>query len=110
MYVSLPLSHAVCTKDTSGDYCLSKLASNATAIAASGVSNAAQKPLSATDGTPNADVFTAANILFIGANSNMTEAQLCTECTKNVLTNYFSFESTTAYTGGLARCVVKAEL
>jgi len=102
MYVSLPLSHAVCAKDISQNYCLSTLANNATAKAASGVSNAAQKPLSATDGTPDADVFTAANILFMGANSNMTYAQLCTECTKNILTSYFSFESTTPYSGGLA--------
>ncbi|KAF8517042.1 hypothetical protein BU17DRAFT_67157 [Hysterangium stoloniferum] len=102
MYVSVPFSHAVCATTAAGDFCLNKLANDATVKAASGLNNAAQKPLSATDGTPDADVFTAASILFLGANSNMTSAELCTECTKNILTSYFSYESTTAYSGGLA--------
>jgi hypothetical protein len=103
MYIVNPLSSAVCAKDTSGNLCLSKAASNATAAAGSGVSNAAQKPLSAADGTPDANVFSAANILFAGTSANMTAAQLCTDCTKNIVSSYFSFESSTAYYGGLAR-------
>ena len=86
----------MCAKDTTtGGYCLSQLGSNSTAKAAGGMANAAQQPLAGANGAPNAEAFSNANILWLGANPNMDAASLCTTCTKNVLTSYIQWESAT---------------
>ncbi|KAF8522520.1 hypothetical protein JB92DRAFT_1693270 [Gautieria morchelliformis] len=102
LYVLIPFTNAVCAKDQTGQYCLSQLSSNSTAKAASGVANAAQKPLTSSDGTPDATVFGSANIMWLGANPTMDAASLCTTCTKNVLSSYIQWESSMPPANGLS--------
>jgi len=102
LYVVKPFTNAVCAKDQNGTYCLSGLASNSSAQAASGITNAAQTPLTSSDGTPDAEAFTNANIMWLGANPTMDAASLCTTCTKNVLTSYIQWESSTPLANGIA--------
>jgi len=101
LYVTAPLMGAICAKDDTNKYCLTTLAGNTTAKANSGIANAAQQPLGGSNGLPNAAAFSAANILFLGANPQMDAASLCTTCTKNVMSNYFAFESLSPYVTGL---------
>lgn len=103
-YAIKPFLNAVCAKDTAtGSYCLSQLGSNSTAKAAGGMANAAQQPLADANGVPNAEAFSNANILWLGANPNMDAASLCTTCTKNVLTSYIQWESANPPAVNIAR-------
>jgi hypothetical protein len=92
----------VCAKDSSGKYCVSQLAGSS-AKGASGTTNAAQTPLTSSDGTPDAEAFSNANILWLGANPTMNATALCTECTKNVMTSYIQWESSTPLANGISK-------
>lgn len=102
LYLLTPMTQAVCAKDTDGNYC----AANGTAATGTGgnggAANVAQQPLGV-NGLPDAGAFTTNNIPFLGASAALDEQDLCTTCTRNVLTNYFAFEALTPYPGGLAR-------
>ncbi|KAF8582173.1 hypothetical protein K439DRAFT_1661962 [Ramaria rubella] len=102
LYVVKPFTGAVCAQDGSGNYCLNNLSGNSTAKAASGITNAAQTPLTSSDGTPDAEAFSNANVMFLGANPSMDATDLCTPCTKNILTGYISWESSTPLANGIA--------
>lgn len=102
LYVALPFQKAICTKDATGKWCATGSSSNATSSVYSGVSNAAQSPLSTSDGYPNAETFTSDNILFFGHNANMDQASLCTTCLQKVLTIYIGHETTRTYPTGLS--------
>ena len=93
IYALNPFTNAVCAKDEFGQYCLGQSAGNSTTKPANGPTNAAQTPLTNSDGSPNAQAFNSANVLWLGANPTMNATALCTTCTKNVLTSYLQFEN-----------------
>lgn len=101
LYVSLPFQKAVCTKDNLNKWC-AQASSNATSSDSSaGTSNAAQSPLSTSQGYPNPDAFTSDNILFLGAHADQDASTLCTTCLQKVLTIYFGHEAKRIYPSGL---------
>ncbi|KAF7297344.1 hypothetical protein MIND_00967800 [Mycena indigotica] len=106
-YSLLPLLSSVCAKDDSGDWCV--LASNATtdaklapAVNIASVSRRAESG-SQTAYMPNAKTINDNNLLFLLLKGSLPKAQLCTTCTRNVLTNYISFEGSTNYAPGIAQ-------
>lgn len=99
LYVVVPFSKVVCTKDQQNKYCATGTSSNSTNY---GAANAAQTPLSDSNGYPNPDAFASDNLLFLGYNSKMDATSLCTSCLKNILTTYFSHEARRPYPAGLA--------
>ncbi|KAH9886719.1 hypothetical protein C8Q73DRAFT_715070 [Cubamyces lactineus] len=118
LYALIPLKNAVCSKDDSGDYCVSKIAQNASSSAASTLSNIASyvsTPLDSKSAVsrratvqsivataPNATTFANNNLLFLMLQPDLPSASLCTSCTRNILTSYISFESSTPYGPGLS--------
>lgn len=102
LYLLTPMTQAVCAKDENGNFCAANTTSAGTTTSGGGgAANVGQQPLGV-NGLPNADAFTSKNILFLGANAALDEQDLCTTCTRNVLTSYFAFEAALPYTGGLA--------
>jgi len=57
---------------------------------------------SATGLLPNAKTFSDSGLPFLFISSDMTSAQLCTSCTKNILSSYIAFETDFPYAIGLA--------
>jgi len=102
LYVALPFQKAICTKDALGNWCATASSSNSTSDSA-GVANAAQTPLSTSDGYPDPDAFSQKDILFLGYNSELATASLCTTCLQKILTIYFGHESQKPYPAGLNR-------
>ncbi|EMD34898.1 hypothetical protein CERSUDRAFT_157622 [Gelatoporia subvermispora B] len=120
LYSLAPLSEAICAKDDSGSYCVSSLGSSSTSPAPSATeleSVAQNLWVSASSGSsdssntrrdqtpmavvPNVTTYEANNLVFLFLNANLTEAQLCTPCARNIITSYISFESSTPYGPGL---------
>ncbi|KAJ7054705.1 hypothetical protein C8F01DRAFT_1063621 [Mycena amicta] len=109
-YTVLPLLSSVCAKDDNGDYCvLSVNASSSTASLlqpAVAVSSVSRRADSETAYMPNAATINDNNILFLLLNGSLPKPELCTTCTRNVLTNYISFETGTNYAPGIAQSVL----
>jgi len=112
-YALLPLVGALCAKDDSGASCaLSAPASAAAAALEPALAVSASSSVVRRDGTtaaaflPNATTIAANNILFLFLNGTLPKAQLCTTCTRNILSSYISFESKTTYAPGLAQSVL----
>ncbi|KAI1783212.1 hypothetical protein LXA43DRAFT_356934 [Ganoderma leucocontextum] len=119
LYALIPLKNAICSKDDSGNYCVSTIAST-TSQSASQLANIAQSlsvPASTSSNArraaqvvaavaPNATTFANNNLLFILLQPTLAKDALCQTCTRNVLTSYISFESSTPYAPGLAASVL----
>jgi hypothetical protein len=131
LYALTPLKKAVCAKDDSGKYCVSQLssvvspsasASAASASASSAVSGllsnglslaAVQKYLwtntaglarradSEAAMVPNTTTYAESNLLFLFLQPTLDNAELCTSCTRTILTSYIDFESDVPYAPGL---------
>jgi len=95
-FVALPLVASVCSKDGDGNYCVfsTNVNSSATPAVAYALSGA-------TAYFPNATTIAAQNLVFLGIDGSEDKAQLCTTCTKNVLTNYVAFQEVANYGPGL---------
>lgn len=104
LYLYTPLSQAVCAKDVNGNLCLATKSNTTTPANNGGAANTAQQPLEV-DGLPNPEAFSSQSILFLGANPDLDEQDLCTPCTRNALTSYFAFEASYPHPNGLGRCV-----
>ncbi|RDX41614.1 hypothetical protein OH76DRAFT_1411999 [Lentinus brumalis] len=122
IYALIPLKNAVCAKDESGNYCLTKIA-DTTSQSTSVLSTVAKYisiPLSAASSAlsrradaqavaaiaPNATTFATYNIPFLMLKPDLSSDKLCQECTRDVITSYISFESSTPYAPGLASSVL----
>jgi hypothetical protein len=99
LYVVVPYSKVVCSKDQLDKYCASS--SPAAPANASYQANAAQTPLSDSKGYPNPDAFASENLLFLGYNGDEDAAALCTTCLKNVMSVYVNHEAKRPYPAGL---------
>ncbi|PIL25822.1 hypothetical protein GSI_11575 [Ganoderma sinense ZZ0214-1] len=120
LYSLIPLKNAVCSKDDSGNYCVtsigsttsqsaSQLASISSFISVSAVattSNARRAEQVVAAVAPNATTFANNNLLFLLLQPSLSKDALCQTCTRNVITSYISFESSTPYAPGLAASVL----
>ncbi|KAJ7699326.1 hypothetical protein B0H17DRAFT_1158208 [Mycena rosella] len=109
-YSLLPLLTAVCTQDDSGNWCAlnaapsSAAANLAPALATS--KTAVRRADTVTAYMPNATTINSNNILFLFLDGSLPQAELCTSCTRNILTSYISFEANTNYAPGLPQSVL----
>lgn len=128
LYASVPLRQVICAKDDSGNYCAANLTdSSTTGSTASTNPSSKQSVLQSslyttpsTDGAtsngssvlvPNATTYQQTNVLFMLLDPSMSSNQLCTTCTKNIMTPYISFESTIPYAPGLnASCLFSGQV
>lgn len=110
----------MCTKDDSSNYCLFAGDASSTgikgALASTGgvdltqVQNAlAYSPSSGSHSrrgedaiVANLTTFRSSNLAFLFREPSMDSTALCTTCTRNILTGYFSYESDALYAPGLS--------
>ncbi|CCM00848.1 uncharacterized protein FIBRA_02891 [Fibroporia radiculosa] len=129
LYSLIPLSQAMCSKDDNGKYCVLDISSAGTnssgvnngASSSSGAfssissylwssassttpsvskrqSSSSQAPISI---VPNVTTFSENNILFLFLSPNLSSSELCTTCTRNILTSYIAFETDVPYAPGI---------
>jgi len=102
VYVLFPFKQAICSKDDSGSWCVNN------AQTPDGTSAQAMKDaLYTEDGgnmVPNTDTFNTYNIPFILLEP--TSSNLCTPCTRNILTSYINWGSNTPYGPPLSKSVL----
>jgi hypothetical protein len=103
-YTLLPLLSAVCSTDDSGDYCLPQV--NSTSNVSPALATKARRADTVTAYMPNATTINENNILFLFLDGSLPKAQLCTTCTRNIVSAYISFEANTNYAPGLAQSVL----
>lgn len=122
LYSLIPLKNAVCSKDDSGNYCVSTIGSTTSQSASQLASIAQSISVSASVASsnarradaaqvvvaiaPNATTFASNNLLFLLLQPSLAKDALCQTCTRNVITSYISFESATPYAPGLAASVL----
>ncbi|KAJ7222227.1 hypothetical protein GGX14DRAFT_428257 [Mycena pura] len=105
-FALLPFLQSVCSKDDDGNYCVHS--TNVSSSAAPAVASVARRDSSsdATAYIPNADTINAQNLVFLGITGSEAKSQLCTTCTRNVLTNYISFQNTANYAPGFQQSLL----
>ena len=123
LYTITPLFSAVCSKDDAGSYCVTQveaIPASASASASSASSSAAAKRdvtpelilntkrAEVTQNvtavlTPNTTAYGSPNLPFLFLTSSLSYNDLCTSCTRNILTAYISFEQTMPYALGIAQ-------
>lgn len=97
-YSIVPFLQSICSKDDNGDSCVGQVKANvAISSLYTTVGSGAQAVL-----TPNAQTIANDNILFFGLNPQMSSIQLCTPCTRNILTNYINFQTEALYAPGMS--------
>ncbi|KAI0651115.1 hypothetical protein C8Q79DRAFT_931510 [Trametes meyenii] len=122
LYAFTPLRNAICSKDDSGRYCVTQIAKNSTSSAStlstiskfvssqvSSVASAVSRRAfaqSVVSVAPNVTTFANNNLLFLMLQPDLSSDSLCTSCTRNVITPYVSFESSTPYAPGLTNSVL----
>lgn len=129
LYVLTPLREAVCSKSDNGKYCVTQLNTTSSSSTAGNVAlvtpnkqQALQQYLySTTDSAasarrdvsnsttaliPNTTTFQDTNLVFLFLDPKMNSTQLCTTCTRNILTSYITFESSLPYAPGLNKSLL----
>lgn len=99
LYSLPPLQAATVSKDDSGNFCATQI--KGSAPDASTLYSSDQDTL-----TPNFSALEKANAAFLYLTPDLPEAQLCTSCTRSVMSAYISFESEIAYAPGLAQSLL----
>lgn len=121
MYLLNPFQDAVCTKDTSNNYCLLSIANSSAADAATTATTSKrslltqdERLLAGSDGaalhrrqasTQAAEAATAGNnknIAFLFLQPDSDKTVLCSQCSKNILAAYIKFETSIPYAIGLS--------
>jgi len=124
LYALTPLRLAICSKDDTGKYCATELSTSSSTGTVALVdpaksqkqtllnqylyttnSNgaAARRDVSNTTTAfaPNITTFQDTNLLFLFLDPSMSSSELCTTCTRNILTPYITFESNCPYGPGM---------
>jgi hypothetical protein len=99
LYSLIPMQKSVCSKNDKGNWCVMSGAPIAGSTA-----DQIQGRLYTQNGetvTPNINAFSENNIPFIGISPSLGKDALCTTCTRNVLRNYITFQSSIPYTPGV---------
>ncbi|KAH0834091.1 hypothetical protein J3R83DRAFT_11376 [Lanmaoa asiatica] len=132
LYSLVPLGLAICSKDDSGKYCATALSnSSSTGSVALVDSEKSQKQtllsqyLYTTPGSnslptrrdasnttsalvPNTTTYQDTNLLFLFLEPSMPSSELCTTCTRNIMTPYITFESNCPYAPGMSNSLLFA--
>ncbi|KAH9851295.1 hypothetical protein C2E23DRAFT_831921 [Lenzites betulinus] len=120
LYAITPYKQAICSKDDSGSYCANQIAANASSstgtvasiskfISSSAVSLTRRATAQSVVALQlNATTFADNNLLFLLLQPSLSSDALCTTCTRNIITSYISFESSTPYAPGLNNSVLLA--
>lgn len=133
LYVLTPLRQAICSKSDNGSYCVTQISSTSSGSSATGsealvTSGSTQEALqnylyttpdiassvlsrrdtsnTTTALIPNVTTYQNTNLVFLFLEPTMTEVQLCTTCTRDILTSYITFESSLPYAPGLANSLL----
>ncbi|KAH8822676.1 hypothetical protein DL96DRAFT_305390 [Flagelloscypha sp. PMI_526] len=102
VYALVPYRNALCSKNDDGKFCAASGSASSTIPTADGGSMTAQEVLqSMGTTTPNADVFTKTNALFLFLNPSTSTDTLCSGCSRSILTAYMDFETSLDYAPGL---------
>jgi len=103
LYALLPLKQAVCTKDSSGKYCVTEVTNPSSGQSFwSQTSNTKRATGQTAAVIPNTTAFRQTNLLFFFLTAQTASATLCTTCSRNVLMSYFNFEQSVPYGPGFA--------
>ncbi|QRW00818.1 hypothetical protein RhiJN_28836 [Ceratobasidium sp. AG-Ba] len=112
MYSLTPLKSALCTKDpNTQSYCVLNAGSSSnTKRSASNIMYArdhlvntyVKRGSSQTVFVPNTDTYRNSNLMFMFNSPDMSSNDLCTECTKQIMSKYVAFESSTPHALGVA--------
>ncbi|KAJ7153433.1 hypothetical protein C8R43DRAFT_1001906 [Mycena crocata] len=106
-YSLLPLLSAVCSTDDAGDYCLPQVDSSASSVLSPALATKSRRAADAVAAyMPNATTIRDNNILFLFLDGSRPKADLCTTCTRSILTSYINFEANTNYAPGIAQSVL----
>jgi len=105
IYSIIPLLSAVCTKSDNGQYCVTNLAAvtpNATppTLTSGTTLSTVQQYMGTT--SPNATLFQAVNLPFLFLSQSLNANELCTTCTRNIITSWIDFEQNVPYASGLS--------
>lgn len=92
LYILMPMKSAICSKDDSGNYCV---------FSGTGANSTANLP-AATDNGLDLSTLGSSNLAFLFRTANMDSTSLCTTCTRNIMSGYFSYESDTLYSPGIS--------
>jgi hypothetical protein len=118
LYVLTPLKAAVCSQDSNGKYCVTESNTNSSTHVVDTNGGDAQnylwQPISSltrrdsadTPLTLNQTTWASKNIAFLGLDPSLPQSQLCTACTRAIITPYISFESSVPYAPGLAQSAI----
>ncbi|THV03504.1 hypothetical protein K435DRAFT_817240 [Dendrothele bispora CBS 962.96] len=128
LYALVPMRNAICSKDDSGKWCVSQinssggasvsasvaLANNAVDVGSKANADDIQANLWVSASStkrddavyPNVTTFASNDLPFLAINGDGSYAQLCTACTRNVMTAYIDFESSSPYAPGLTNSVL----
>ncbi|GLB44526.1 hypothetical protein LshimejAT787_1701530 [Lyophyllum shimeji] len=103
LYTILPLKTAACSKDDSGNYCVTQ------AKLPAGQTAAQIQQVLANNNAPNTDSYRTYGIPFLFLQSSLPSSDLCNVCTRNVMTSYMNFEAKVPYAPGLGKSVLLAK-
>jgi len=92
LYIMTPMIGGVCAKDTDGSYCLSKAKKNGGHTKRGDDQSLLQI---------NTDDWKKSNVQFLFIDANESADQLCTACTKQVMTSYITYETALPYPMGV---------
>ncbi|RDB17632.1 hypothetical protein Hypma_001081 [Hypsizygus marmoreus] len=101
LYTIAPLRAAACSKDDSGNYCVTQEKLPTSGPAAGQL----QKVLSTGSPAliPNTTTYRSNNIPFLFLQSAASAEELCNVCTRNILSAWINFESRVPYAPGLSK-------
>jgi hypothetical protein len=122
-YTLSPLRNAICSKDETGSWCLTKAASTLSASSKAVVDLASQKSSSTSKSDsvapylavqlqkrdesgamyPNTTTFCKNNLAFAFLKPSLSNDTLCSTCTRNILSAYITFEMSVPYAPGLGQ-------
>lgn len=122
LYSITPFRQAICSTSENGQYCAAQMnctSSNSgtgtgTSSSLTTSTNSGQQylytSLGLSDGTtamvPNVTTYQDTNLLFLFLQASMPTSQLCTICTRSILTSYILFESSLPYAPGLVNSLL----
>jgi hypothetical protein len=96
LYMAIPLRNSICSKDTDGKYCLNKAKATGHTKRAPGD----QTPLKQID----VPTWTSSRIHYLFMNPDA--AEVCSECTRQVLRAYVAFENMIPYPMGISHSYI----
>jgi hypothetical protein len=102
IYAISPLTTAACSKDDSGNYCVTQAQLPASSPSSADI----QQVLASPDHTINATTYSTYNIPFFFLQPSLPSDKLCNVCTRNIMTSYMNFEAKVPYAPGLAKSVL----